>query len=391
MALLYLNSPYIVEAQSNANGGLQGCSIQIWIYDGDKGGRAGSPTITLKSTALNPTDTVYIDIAGVCSDYLDTLYDGSYTSKTIWISYRRMGIFVDGSVQNIPYVIDGANVEYITLTGVEGYKFYEEGIQRYGTGNDSVLLTTDIIRIPKGDNFKIPVYSEETASVVFIQDGESYYSKSISTSNDSNEQIVYVDSNGGDISEYISKVTYLNATFEENKCKKNIQYNVFEGREPERVIIADKNGNTRVIKVERDSECLYETVKITYLSRFGVKRDLFFFKKNVKKIDIERSEYKSNTIRHIYETGSLTKHRNAAYGVNGTETLTLNSGYVSEALNDDFRELLLSEKVWITKDNQILPVNVESSSMTYKTHLNDKLINQQIDFKYSYKKINKVR
>ena len=106
---------------------------------------------------------------------------------------------------------------------------------------------------------------------------------------------------------------------------------------------------------------------------------------------MERSEYKSNTLRHIYETGSLTKHRNAAYGVNGTETLTLNSGYVAEALNDDFRELLLSEKVWITKDNQILPVNVESSSMTYKTHLNDKLINQQIDFKYSYKKINKVR
>ena len=388
MALLYLNSPYIVEAQSDANGGLQGCSIQIWIYDGDKGGRAGSPTITLKSTALNPTDTIYIDIAGVCSDYLDTLYDGSYVSKTIWISYRVMAIPVDGPVGPILFP---NGEEYRTLTGVEGYKFYEEGIQRDGTGDDSVLLTTDIIRIPKGDNFKIPVYSEETTSVTFEQDGESYYSKSISSSNQSSEQIVYVDSNGGDISEYISKVTYLNATFEENKCKKDIQYNVFEGREPERVIVADKNGNTRVIKVERDSECLYETVKITYLSRFGVKRDLFFFKKNIKRLEVERSEYKSNTLRHIYETGSLTKHRNAAYGVNGTETLTLNSGYVDEGLNDDFRELLLSEKVWITKDNQILPVNVESSSMTYKTHLNDKLINQQIDFKYSYKKINKVR
>jgi len=331
MALLYLNSPYIVEAQSDANGGLQGCSIQIWIYEGDKGGRAGSPTITLKSTALNPTDTIYIDIAGVCSDYLDTLYDGSYTSETIWISYRRMGIFVDGSVQNIPYVIDGADVEYITLTGVEGYKFYEEGIQRYGTGNDSTLLTTDIIRIPKGDNFKIPVYSEEAVSVTFEQDGEAYYSKSISSSIYSNEQIVYVDSNGGDISEYTSKVTYLKATFEENRCASNLEYSVFEGREPERVIITDKDGNVRIIKVDRDSECLYETVKVTYLSRYGVKRDLFFFKKNVKKLDIERSEYKSNTLRHIYETGSLTKHRNASYGVNGMETLTLNSGYVDGA------------------------------------------------------------
>ena len=388
MALLYLNSPYIVEAQSDANGGLQGCSIQIWIYEGDKGGRAGSPTITLKSTALNPTDTIYIDIAGVCSDYLDTLYDGSYTSKTIWISYRVMAISVDGPVTSILFPNGD---EYRTLTGVEGYKFYEEGIQRDGTGNDSTLLTTDIIRIPKGDNFKIPVYSEEAVSVTFEQDGESYYSKSISTSSESNEQIVYVDSNGGDISEYKSKVTYLKATFEDNKCADALDYNVFEGREPERVIVTDKDGGTRIIKVVRDSDCLYETVKITYLSRFGVKRDLFFFKKNVKKLDIERSEYKSNTLRHIYETGSLTKHRNASYGVNGMETLTLNSGYVDEGLNDDFRELLLSEKVWITKDNQILPVNVDSSSMTYKTHLNDRLINQQIDFKYSYKKINKVR
>ena len=35
-------------------------------------------------------------------------------------------IYVDGSVQNIPE----NGVEYTTLTGVEGYKFYEEGIQQ---------------------------------------------------------------------------------------------------------------------------------------------------------------------------------------------------------------------------------------------------------------------
>jgi len=59
------------------------------------------------------------------------------------------------------------------------------------------------------------------------------------------------------------------------------------------------------------------------------------------------------------------------------------------------KQLLLSEQVWMTKtiDTRptILPVNVKTQSLQYKTSVNDKLINYTIDFDYAFDKINNIR
>ena len=67
MALLYLNSPYIVSAQSNDNDGLKSCRIELWIYSKEKRILLilNNPTLTLRSTALSPFEPIYIDIAGM--------------------------------------------------------------------------------------------------------------------------------------------------------------------------------------------------------------------------------------------------------------------------------------------------------------------------------------
>ena len=388
MALLYSNSPYIVSAQSNDNDGLKSCRIELWIYSGEKDSfDPTEPTLTLRSTALSPFEPIYIDIAGICSDYIETNYTGLYQTDAIWVSYRKVGRFVNGATQ---YLIGEGEQQINTLAGVDGYKFYEENLQRAGSGNDDLLMSTNTIRIPKGDNFKIPVYAGGVSSVSFSANGETYYTESVPESDFSQEQIKYIDSRGGDISEYLSKVAYLGLTFEENKCTKDLCYSPFP-QSPDRVVVALRDGTSKVVKVEREAENLYEVVKLTFLSRYGVLRDLFFFKKSSKSLSVSRQEYTANTTKHIYETGSITKHQFNTYDIVGEEKETLNSGYVPESLNDDFRELLLSSKVWITKDKQILPVNIENSSMQYKTHLNDKLINYQIEAKYSYKKINRTR
>jgi hypothetical protein len=56
-----------------------------------------------------------------------------------------------------------------------------------------------------------------------------------------------------------------------------------------------------------------------------------------------------------------------------------------------FRQLLLSDKVWIEINSQTLPVNIASSSLQFKTQLNDKLINYTIDVDYAFDKINNIR
>ena len=76
----------------------------------------------------------------------------------------------------------------------------------------------------------------------------------------------------------------------------------------------------------------------------------------------------------------------------------MSSGYYPEEANAYFEELLLSEYVWITRPiveqpniEQTIPVVVKTSSMTYKTSLNDRLIEYTIDFEDAFDYINNVK
>jgi len=51
----------------------------------------------------------------------------------------------------------------------------------------------------------------------------------------------------------------------------------------------------------------------------------------------------------------------------------------------------LSEDCWIEIDSKTLPMNVSSSSLSYKTHLNDKLINYTIEVDFAFDTINNIR
>jgi hypothetical protein len=56
---------------------------------------------------------------------------------------------------------------------------------------------------------------------------------------------------------------------------------------------------------------------------------------------------------------------------------------------------MLSEKVWVTNitedGEQVLPINVKTSNITYKTSLNDKLVEYTFDFDKSFNVINDIR
>ena len=71
--------------------------------------------------------------------------------------------------------------------------------------------------------------------------------------------------------------------------------------------------------------------------------------------------------------------------------MRLNTGYVDESYNEVMRELMQSEKVWLNMDDKIEPINVDTKSLTFKTSLNDKLVEYGIDISFSYNDINEIR
>lgn len=147
---------------------------------------------------------------------------------------------------------------------------------------------------------------------------------------------------------------------------------------------------TTDITINRICEPKYTPIKITFINKFGALQDMWVFKKTTKDIKITKERYKSNFIN---SNGSYSTHKSQKKTLHamGSESMAVNTGFIDESLNDTIKELLLSEQVWITLDGQVLPIDINTESLTYKTSLNDKLINYTLTFDLAFDTINNIR
>ena len=90
-------------------------------------------------------------------------------------------------------------------------------------------------------------------------------------------------------------------------------------------------------------------------------------------------------------TYSNTDHQKYVYNKQGSERITLNTGYVDEGQFETIKQLMLSEQVWAKIGTAVYPMNVQTSSLTKKTKINDKLVNYSIEMMFAYDEINSVR
>lgn len=155
-------------------------------------------------------------------------------------------------------------------------------------------------------------------------------------------------------------------------------------------VVVAKTVPDRIIKVESIEECKYTPYKIIFRNKNGAKQDLWFFKASRLSMEIDRDEFKGNTIKD-YRSGIISSHRGVNFSTMSKQTLTINSGFVPESFNEIFKQLMLSEQVWIDYNQQVLPINISNQSIDYKTSLNNKLINYTIDVEFSFNTTNNVR
>ena len=80
------------------------------------------------------------------------------------------------------------------------------------------------------------------------------------------------------------------------------------------------------------------------------------------------------------------KGQNKSFNINGGQSVKLNTGFVPENYSDLIQDLLLSETVLL--DGK--PVEVKTQANTLKTGLQDRNINYEIEFTYSFDLINNV-
>lgn len=359
-------------------------TLDIYIWEGSVTSTT-TPKYILKKYAISGSTWVSYEISELVRDYIDTIFDGDYNGQSVWYK-STINVYNSSNV-----LISTINSS--TQSAFDSYSYFEEG-ESFNIGLKSLLMSNKEMFVLADNVFRIPIHTLNNPTILFLKDGQVVSSQTLSGTTESSTQVKYISIDGitGNYDSFKSRVLEDNGTFEDSKCLQDF-LDEFEIGEVDTISVSDSNG-TETIKVITLDECKYEPKKVTFVNKFGVLQDMFFFKKSVEKMTVKKESYKANT-RNQYDSYSISSHVNREFNVVGNESISLSSGFLSEEYNEVFKQLMLSEKVWVTNvtdtDVQVLPINVKTSDITYKTSLNDKLVEYTIEFDNSFDTINNIR
>lgn len=380
MSKINVRSPYFINLNTT---NLTSATLELRIYIGGvETTWQGSPQYTLTSTAINTK--INFEIAELIKDYIPAAFSGTYPNSllaaddytTVYVDYRTTE------------TITGSSDVVTTVLGVRafyGYGYFEEGanpqlLQGYLQSNTTILKSDD-------DALRIPVDNENTTSVAFLNKGEQIYVWTPTSGLKIQDQIAYVSTASADVDNYRERVEASGGTYEDNPCIQEFLRN--ETIYPVDEVIINAIEGVTVLNIENISECKYTPYKLTFINKFGAYQDIYFFKNSKLAMTTEKDKYKSNILNNgTYATYNAQVR---LLSKNANQRLTLNSGYYPESNNEVFKQLFLSDKVWIEYKNKTLAVNIENNNIDYKTSLTDSLINYTIDISFAFDTINNIR
>ena len=377
-----IRSPFYIKV-SNVNA--LSAIMELFIYTGTFTTDKGTAKYTISKNGIGINSYVVFEIAELVRDYLDIEFDGEYDSQTVWVEADIEGFTgLNGGGSSLGTI----STDYIAF---DGYGYFEDGInpelsRTYLQSNNKIFRLDD-------QNVRVPVFTEDTNSVTYRYKGETKRTQTISSSTNTNGQIEYITVSGSDNTDtYEQRVLADGGTFENNSLLDAFLDSVDIGLVDELYINSDSG--TEVLKIVTEPCSKYEPYKVTFVNKFGALQDMWFSLKSTESLNTTGETYKANLVDFSTLTYATYKPQVAQYNKLGKESITLNTNYISEDYNEVIKQLMMSEQVWITKltdTEEVLAVIPKTQNVTYKTSLNDRLVQYTIDFDYAFDKINTVR
>ena len=334
-------------------------TINLYVWDGNLSTVPTTPTQTL--TIPRPSidfSEFNIDLSKLISEALKPKPEIILTSATQvidstddsvkWVKYTAT---YNDSTETIPD-IEG------TFVAVEGHGYYSEGVNP--TKPTDNILTECVDRKVSRDGFIL---------FPFINNGEISFIDINSTTDEIGvRETITPSGESSDIIQYIG-VDVSNATTDSDVT-----------------ITIQPTGDT--ITYEIIDECRYNPIQVVFKNRYGVFDSVSLFKKSKPTLKTKSDEFVNNYVSG--GTYNTTKHQYQKLNVTGKKSIKANSGYIGELENALYEQLLLSDLVYFYEDDALVPVNVATSSLEYKTRVNDSLVNYTIDFDYAYNTIQNI-
>ena len=349
-AIVLSRSPYFFKATPTVL--YDSMRADIYIYRGNKlTDKPAVPTFQASKFVIQAgQSTISIDIHKLVNDFVQNEFTqnislGVQTTNqldSVWV-YIDAGIYLDS------VLLCSINQ---TLLALDGFGYHQELANP--ALNKKVLSTINNHIVYNSSKYPLYFLSNgltnitiNGVSVPFTLD--AYFN---------NQYICYVD-----VMQYANSSTNFNAVFAYGS--KTITHNI-------------------TVK----TECRNELVNCIFKNKYGFWQKIPFNKLSKLNLDIDSSDY--NPFISDFGSYNLNQHTKRSYLTNGNEKIVVNTDFLPEEYNLLFKELMLSEQIYLEQGATILPVNLNKKSFAYKTKLNDKLIQYSMDFEYSFKTINNI-
>jgi len=391
--IINTRSPFYIKVSDST---LATATLQLYIYEGAKDTTPDAADLkyTITKSELEANNYVVFEVSELIRDYIDVKYDGEYDSYCVWANAVITATQSTGAPVSSPTVFpsDYAN----QFIAVDGYGYFEEGVNP--EPSRSLLQSNEIMYRPEDGNINIPIFAEDTNSVAYYNNGVIVRSQTISDNDNTDQKIQYISVSGNsDNATYEERVLEDSGTLESSKCLEQFLNYLDIGKVDEIVVGYDTDAGSaaHIIKV-RNLDCsIYDPIRVTFVNKYGALQDLWFDKKSVNSIEVQSNDYKASVMNFsstpTYDTSA---HQNRVLDLVGKESITMNTGYIDEEYNEVFRQLMLSEQVWMTRltdTEEVLPLRPRTQSLQFKTRTNDKLVNYTVEFDFAFDKINTIR
>ena len=330
-------------------------TLNVWVWNGDKStpDNTNSYQITYQNTTAS-TGSHSININAIIQDYIEFKEPSLLLSTGIQL--------IDGNNQEWVYTY----VTYDDLTALEheeteimtlGYTYGNEGRNVTAVTNQT-LINPQEYKVNREGNFVFPIYvpvALGTSDIITVKSYPSLdinYSATATQSDESSEIVQYL---------WVDLSLAVDDAYIEIVWK----------------------GKTTTLDLT--DECKYTPLDVFFQNKDGALQTFTFFKKQEETIDVTDSSFETNRGQ-----ASDGFHQFVRYGVQGRTTLTAETGWLDEDMNEVLKQILLTERIWSYDGTKYTPLNIKKTSQKFKTRQNDRLINYTMTFEMSYNEINNI-
>ena len=353
---------------------LSSSTLKLYCWTGSFSSQPTTAQYTITKSNPDTNNTIRFEISELVQDYIDVTFDNDYNSisTTCWWYYTKTNQYSDLDTPT-------STTSYGIAT--KGYTYFEDGMN--SSLSTSKMISNSYLYIPENIQYYVPVYAGPNGVTNVI-----YYTKNSQGVESVADSETITPLTGVPISETSNQyIVYVASTVQASKIElvsTNTNVSSYS---------TETNSATETIFPTFTCSTRYQNYKVSFINKFGAIQDLYFNKKRTDALDVKKDNFITSTLRSTTSTATYDTYSpsNIVQDVLSTKTLTLSTGFLREEYNETIRELFQSENVWIRDNNKTLPVIVKDSSFTYKTSLNDKLVNYQVNFEFAFDGINNIR